>query len=85
VDTLLIDSPTVGVDVGARAEIYKLLRELAAGGERALLIASSDADELDLVCDRVVALRDGLIREVPASRMSEKNIRAAYFGTEVVL
>ena len=83
-DTFLIDSPTVGVDVGARAEIYKLLRELAEQ-DRALLIASSDADELALVCDRVVALRDGLVREVPAAQMSEDSIRAAYFGTEVVL
>jgi ribose transport system ATP-binding protein len=83
-DTFLIDSPTVGVDVGARAEIYALLGELADQG-RALLIASSDADELALACDRVVALRDGVIREVPPGEMSEEAIRAAYFGTEAVV
>jgi ribose transport system ATP-binding protein len=55
---LLLDEPTRGVDVGAKAEIYRLLGELAAQG-LGVLLASSELPELVGVCDRVVVLRDG--------------------------
>jgi ribose transport system ATP-binding protein len=80
-DTLVIDSPTVGVDVAARADIYALLRGLSRDG-RAILIASTDIDELADLCDRVVVLRDGAIRVVEAGELSRERIRAAYFGSE---
>lgn len=57
---LLLDEPTQGVDVGARAEIYKLVHDAVAGGAAAL-IASSDFEELARVCDRVVILRKGAV------------------------
>ncbi len=50
---LIADEPTQGVDVGARAEIYRILRETAADGIP-VVIASSDAHELEGLCDRVL-------------------------------
>jgi D-xylose transport system ATP-binding protein len=58
VDVLLLLDPTRGVDVGARAEITRVWRELAAQGY-GLLLVSSDAAELVEVCDRVLVLRHG--------------------------
>ena len=55
---LLLDEPTQGVDVGAKAAIYEMLSK-AAGEGLAILVASSDADELAAICDRVIVMRGG--------------------------
>ena len=55
---LVLIDPTRGVDVGARAEIAQIWRQLAASGA-AILITSSDTDELVELCDRVIVLRAG--------------------------
>lgn len=57
---LILDEPTRGVDVGAKAEIYRLIRELAAGGMATLLI-SSDLTEVLALSDRVLVMRQGRI------------------------
>jgi ribose transport system ATP-binding protein len=57
---LLLDEPTQGVDVGVKATIYRILRDVAAEG-CGVLVVSSDAKELAQVCDRVVVLNDGLV------------------------
>lgn len=57
---LIVHEPTQGVDVGAREEIFRLLREAAAGGA-AVLCASSDHEQLAILCDRVAILRQGTI------------------------
>jgi galactofuranose transport system ATP-binding protein len=54
---LILDEPTRGIDVGAHAEIIALIRKLCAEG-LALLVASSEIEELVAVCDRVAVLRD---------------------------
>jgi ABC-type sugar transport system ATPase subunit len=56
---LLLDEPTAGVDVGAKAEIHQLITQLVAGGA-AILLASSDLPELLALCDRIVTLREGV-------------------------
>ena len=71
---LLLDEPTRGVDVGARAEIYRRLDELAARG-LAVLFVSSELDEVLQLADRVLVLRDGAVRgELVAERRTEEEI-----------
>ena len=57
---LIVDEPTRGIDVGAKAEIYGLLRELAAEGVSILMI-SSDMEEVLHVSDRVAVMHEGRI------------------------
>jgi ABC-type sugar transport system ATPase subunit len=70
-DVLLIDEPTRGVDVGAKAEIYHLLDELACEG-KALLVVSSELPELIGLCRRILVMREGrLAGELPRTQFSE--------------
>jgi ABC-type sugar transport system ATPase subunit len=55
---LLLDEPTKGVDIGTRASIYAILREIAAAGV-AIAVVSSDFDELLGLCGRIVVISDG--------------------------
>ena len=55
---LLLDEPTRGVDVGSKAEIYRLIGELAAAG-KAVLVVSSYLPELLGVCDRIAVMSRG--------------------------
>ena len=55
---LLLDEPTRGIDVGAKAEIYRLIRELSARGI-AIIVASSEMPELLALSDRILVLREG--------------------------
>lgn len=74
---LLIDEPTQGVDVGARTEIYRLLREIAAGGT-AIIIVSSDAAEIAGLSDRVMVFSRGRIAaELVGADVIENNITKA--------
>ena len=57
---VVADEPTQGVDVGARAEIYRILREVSANGVP-VVVASSDAKELEGLCDRVVVMSRGTV------------------------
>ncbi|KXF78147.1 heme ABC transporter ATP-binding protein [Paramesorhizobium deserti] len=59
---LLLDEPTRGVDVEAKAQIYAIIRQLASEG-RSIIFVSSEIEELPLVCDRVLVLRDGAMQE----------------------
>jgi len=68
---LLMDEPTQGVDVGAKAGIFELIANAAVAGA-GILICSSDEKELVLICDRVLVMRDGsLVGEVARSELSE--------------
>lgn len=58
VDILLLDEPTQGVDIGARAELYTLLRDFVAAGG-AIIVASSDPEELVTLADRVLIMAHG--------------------------
>ena len=74
---LLLDEPTRGIDVGAKAEVQALIDELAADGLGVLLI-SSDMEELVDGSDRVVVLRDGaVVDELSGDAVSADNVLAA--------
>jgi ribose transport system ATP-binding protein len=71
---LLLDEPTRGVDVGARVEIYGLIRELAAKGT-AIVVVSSEIDEVIGLADRVVVVADGrVLDERPADQIDEHGV-----------
>ncbi|MBJ7907303.1 sugar ABC transporter ATP-binding protein [Streptomyces sp. DSM 110735] len=74
---LLLDEPTRGIDVGAKAEVQKLIDELAEDGLGVLLI-SSDVEELVEGSDRVVVLRDGaVVGELTGDDVSEDQLMRA--------
>ncbi|GAA1108135.1 putative multiple sugar transport system ATP-binding protein [Nocardiopsis composta] len=73
-DLLVLDEPTRGVDVGAKYEIYQVIRELAAGGAGVLLI-SSELPELLGMCDRIYAMCEGRVTGcLPASRADQESL-----------
>ncbi|MFJ2237092.1 sugar ABC transporter ATP-binding protein [Streptomyces sp. NPDC087859] len=74
---VVLDDPTRGVDVGVRAEMHRIVGELAAGGA-AVLIASTDLAELTEVCDRVlVFVRGRLTGEVHGAHLTEHTLAVA--------
>jgi ABC-type sugar transport system ATPase subunit len=71
---LILDEPTQGVDVGAKAAIYELVARAAAAGA-AVLVSSSDTKELALLCDRVLVLRHGRVSaELGRGALSEARL-----------
>jgi ABC-type sugar transport system ATPase subunit len=74
-DILLVDEPTRGVDVGAKAEIHSLIRGLAAEG-KAVVLVSSDLPELLALATRIIVMRDGKqVGELPANPGEEPVMR----------
>ncbi len=71
---LLLDEPTRGVDVGARSEIYALIRSLAARGV-AVVVVSSEVEEVLGLADRVLVIREGqVVHEGPAEEIDEHRV-----------
>lgn len=76
-ELLLIDEPTIGIDVGARAEFYRLLDEYAGSGG-ACLIVSSDLAEILGLADRVFVIRNGAsVAEIERDHMTRENLLRA--------
>ena len=74
---LLLNDPTKGVDVGTKAEFYDLLKGLCQQGTT-ILFYSSDDEELVGLCDRVLVMRDGKIRnEIPRSKLTLSSLITA--------
>jgi len=71
---LLLDEPTRGVDVGARTEIYQLIRRLADSGV-AVVVVSSEVEEVLGLADRVLVIREGeVVHEGPATELDESRV-----------
>ncbi|MDR2743550.1 MAG: sugar ABC transporter ATP-binding protein [Treponema sp.] len=71
---LILDEPTRGVDVGAKMEIFKLINELVAQNY-AILIISSEMEEIIGMCDRTVVIKDGKsVGELQKNELTEENI-----------
>ncbi len=79
----LFEEPTRGVDIGAREEIYRLIRGLAAGGA-AVVLATPDLDEALRLGDRILAFRQGkIVLAEPAGTLDEERLLAAVVGAEL--
>ncbi len=78
-DVLIVDEPTRGVDVGAKAEIHGLLREIASEG-KAVLMVSSDLPELLTVATRIQIMREGLLVGELTAPFSEESAMRAMAG-----
>jgi ribose transport system ATP-binding protein len=80
VRTLLCFDPTRGIDVRTKREIYHLVRELAAGGA-AILLYTSELEEIQLACDRAIVLFGGrVVDEIAATEATEARLLRAAHG-----
>ena len=77
---LILDEPTRGVDVGAKADIHSIVGEFAANGGGVLMI-SSELPELLAVCDRIYVLHEGRVTaEIPRAEATEESVMHAATG-----
>jgi inositol transport system ATP-binding protein len=71
---LIVDEPTRGIDIGAKAEVHQLLRELARKGT-AVVVVSSELPEVISLCDRIITVKEGRITgEMPALEATEEKL-----------
>ncbi|MGH0052264.1 MAG: ATP-binding cassette domain-containing protein, partial [Sphaerochaetaceae bacterium] len=71
---LILDEPSRGVDVGARSEIHKRIKELANEG-KGIIVISSDNEELPLVCDIVYVMAEGkIVGKLEGSEITKESI-----------
>lgn len=81
----LFDEPTVGIDVGARLEVYRFLKELVEAGA-AVLIVSSDLPEVLNLANRLLVIRDGkIVDEMQKNEISENRALSGFFGTDATV
>jgi len=74
INLMLLDEPTHGVDIGSKAQIYQIIRDIVANGAAALIV-SSEIEELEALCDRVLLIRDGaLFGQLQAGDISKQNM-----------
>ncbi|MDR0718062.1 MAG: ATP-binding cassette domain-containing protein, partial [Treponema sp.] len=78
---LVLDYPTIGIDVRAKNEVYKILLDLAGSGVSLVLI-SPEYEEISMLCDRVIVMRDGAIKtELAAEELSEYKLLSYAIGS----
>ncbi len=81
---VVVDEPTRGIDIGTKAEIYRLVADLAAEG-KAVIVISSEMAELIGLCHRIVVMRSGrLVGEVSGQDMTEQNLVVLATGASEV-
>jgi ribose transport system ATP-binding protein len=75
VDVLFMIEPTEGIDVGARADLYGIFRKYAREEKKAIIIATSDIDELMELSDRIITMAEGkIINEYPFEKADKQTI-----------
>jgi ribose transport system ATP-binding protein len=83
VRTFLFYDPTRGIDIGTKREIYQLVRELAVAGA-AVLLLTSELEEIQRACDRAIVIFGGrIVEELPAIRADEPTLLRAAHGLRV--
>lgn len=81
---LLLDEPTRGIDVGARAEIYQIINTMADEG-KTIVIVSSDLPELLKVCPRIIVMYEGQVMgELEGENRTEENFMSLASGLKTV-
>jgi ribose transport system ATP-binding protein len=81
---LVLDDPTAGVDVGSRAQLHGFLRECAAEGA-AVVLASTDFEEVAVVADRALVMRHGRVaEELAREQLTPERLARAAYGSEVI-
>lgn len=81
---VLLDDPTRGIDVGAKAEVHRVIRSLANRGI-AVLVTSSETEELLALCDRLIALHEGrTVGEVLPEEVEYEGLLALLSGQPTV-
>ena len=77
---LILNGPTVGVDIGSKYDIHSLLRNLAAGG-LSIIVISDDLPELLACCNRIIVMRDGsVVEELQSSQTDESQLSEIAIG-----
>lgn len=80
---LIVDEPTRGVDVGAKFEIYQLIRDLAREQRCGVIMISSDLTEVLGVSDRIVVMKDGRVAGIlDAWTATEKSVMSLAAGSD---
>ena len=73
-DILIMDEPTKGIDIGAKAEIYKLMEEIVASG-KSIIMVSSEMTEVIGMSDRILVMREGhMAGELQRGEFEEERI-----------
>lgn len=81
-NVVVLDEPTKGIDVGARANIYELIYQLARR-DKGIVVVSSEAEEILLLCHRVLVMRDGrVVQEFDAQTATTEDLIKAALGAE---
>jgi ABC-type sugar transport system ATPase subunit len=77
---LILDEPTVGIDIGAKFEIRKIIRDLANDGKGVILI-TSEYEELETMCNRVLVMFKGrIVKELSGTQVTRSEIRKYLSG-----
>lgn len=75
-EILILDEPTKGIDVGAKAEIYRIIRDIAAQGI-SVIVVSSELPEIIGLSDRIYVMKSGrIVKELPAAEATEETVIA---------
>ncbi len=81
---LMLDEPTRGVDVGSKEEIYRIIRDLAAGGA-GILVFSSEYDEIASLCDRILVMAEGkIVAEMNQATLDAEKVRQLTMGSRAM-
>ncbi|MGE5587763.1 MAG: sugar ABC transporter ATP-binding protein [Clostridia bacterium] len=79
---LILDEPTIGIDVGAKEEVYKIMRSLAARGV-GIIMVSSEMPEIIGMSDRVLVMREGrIVKELSSDNLTQETIMSWAIGGE---
>jgi ribose transport system ATP-binding protein len=82
---LILDEPTIGIDVGARSEIYELIRTFVRNGDKSVIFISSDMDEIQEISSRILVMSKGrIVADLDPAATSKREIMQYSLGTKWV-